>query len=295
MKKSTQLRQLLEERKAHLCPGAHDALSAKLIETAGFKMVQGSGFGLAASVLGLPDMGFLSGWEMTEFTKNMINTVDIPVMADADTGFGNALIAMRATEMFIKIGAAGMNIEDQAFPKRCGHLDGKQVIPTEEMVLKIKACAKVRDDLDKDFVINARTDAIIPEGVDNAIERAKAYKDAGADMIFMEAPESEEQIDKIIKEVDGLISINLFDMISGGKTPIIHPKRLAELGVARVSVPVGVLFAAIKGMQNYLEAIKNGDPATEKPELAAPFDEAKEILGFADMRKLEKEYLPNFV
>jgi len=155
MKKSSVLRKLLMERKALVVPGAHDVVSAKLIEKHGFKALQVSGFGLSATYLGLPDMGFISFSEVLNFTKNIVDAVSIPVMADADTGYGNAINAMRVTEEFIKIGAAGMNIEDQVFPKRCGHLEGKQIIPIEEMVLKIKACAKVRDELDPDFVINA--------------------------------------------------------------------------------------------------------------------------------------------
>ncbi|HOM97305.1 MAG TPA: isocitrate lyase/PEP mutase family protein, partial [Acetomicrobium sp.] len=153
MKKSTLLKNMIMEKKALVCPGAHDVMSAKLIERAGFKACQVSGFGLSATYLGLPDMAFLSFAEALNFSKNIIDAVDIPVMVDADTGFGNAVNAMRVTEEFIKIGAAGMNIEDQVFPKRCGHLEGKQIIPMEEMVLKIKACIEVKKKLDPDFVV----------------------------------------------------------------------------------------------------------------------------------------------
>ena len=165
MKKSTKLRQLLNERRAVMAVGAHDVLSAKLIQKAGFEIVQASGFGLAATVLGLPDMAFLSFGEMLELTRNIANAVDIPLMADADTGFGNAINAMFVIRKYIEAGCAGMNIEDQAFPKRCGHLEGKTIIPADEMVLKIKACKEVRDKLDPDFIINARTDAIAVEGM----------------------------------------------------------------------------------------------------------------------------------
>ncbi len=295
MKKSTMLRQLLQEKKALPAPGAHDVISAKLIEKAGFKAIQVSGFGLAATYLGLPDMAFISFTEVLNFTRNIVDAVNIPVMADADTGYGNAINAMRVAEQFIKAGTAGMNLEDQVFPKRCGHIEGKTVVSTEEMVLKIKACAKVRDELDPDFIINARTDAIAVAGVDEAIRRGNAYIEAGADMIFVEAPRSVEEIKKAVKEIKGLVSINLFDNIEGGKTPLVPLEELAAMGVARVSIPVGTTFAAARGVQNYLEAIKGGRLAPEKKDLVFSFDEFKELVGVPGFREQEKQYLPKFV
>ena len=294
MKKSTLLKNMIAERKALVCPGAHDVISAKLIERAGFKACQVSGFGLSASYLGLPDMAFLSFSEALDFSKNIIDAVEIPVMVDADTGFGNAINAMRVTEEFIKIGAAGMNIEDQVFPKRCGHLEGKQIIPMEEMVLKIKACIEVKKQLDPDFVINARTDAIAVSGADEAIRRGNAYADAGADLIFIEAPRTKEDIRRLIKEIQAPISINLFDAVSGGKTPLISIDELREMGVARISIPVGPLFAAIRGMINYLDVIKDGI-AEGRDDLVVPFAEFKELIGFNKYRDLEKKYLPEFI
>lgn len=295
MKKSTMLRQLLQEKKALPAPGAHDVISAKLIEKAGFKAIQVSGFGLAATYLGLPDMAFISFTEVLNFTRNIVDAVNIPVMADADTGYGNAINAMRVTEQFIKAGTAGMNLEDQVFPKRCGHIEGKTVVSTEEMVLKIKACAKVRDELDPDFIINARTDAIAVAGVDEAIRRGNAYIEAGADMIFVEAPRSVEEIKKAVKEIKGLVSINLFDNIEGGKTPLVPLEELAAMGVARVSIPVGTTFAAARGVQNYLEAIKGGRLAPEKKDLVFSFDEFKDLVGVPGFREQEKAFLPKFV
>ena len=294
MKKSTLLKNMIAERKALVCPGAHDVISAKLIERAGFKACQVSGFGLSASYLGLPDMAFLSFSEALDFSKNIIDAVEIPVMVDADTGFGNAINAMRVTEEFIKIGAAGMNIEDQVFPKRCGHLEGKQIIPMEEMVLKIKACIEVKKKLDPDFVINARTDAIAVSGVDEAIRRGNAYADAGADLIFIEAPRTKEDIKRLTREIQAPISINLFDAVSGGKTPLISIDELREMGVARISIPVGPLFAAIRGMINYLDVIKDGI-AEGRDDLVVPFAEFKELIGFNKYRDLEKKYLPEFI
>jgi len=295
MKKSTMLRQLLQEKKALPAPGAHDVISAKLIEKAGFKAIQVSGFGLAATYLGLPDMAFISFTEVLNFTRNIVDAVNIPVMADADTGYGNAINAMRVTEQFIKAGTAGMNLEDQVFPKRCGHIEGKTVVSTEEMVLKIKACAKVRDELDPDFIINARTDAIAVAGVDEAIRRGNAYIEAGADMIFVEAPRTVDEIRMAVKGINGLVSINLFDNIEGGKTPLVPLEELAAMGVARVSIPVGTTFAAARGVQNYLEAIKGGRLAPEKKDLVFSFDEFKDLVGVPGFREQEKTFLPKFV
>jgi methylisocitrate lyase len=295
MKKTARLKQLVQERKALVCPGAHDAISAKLIERTGFKALQVSGFGLSATYLGLPDMAFMSFSEVLHFSKNIIDSVDIPVMVDADTGYGNAVNAMHVTREFIKVGAAGMNIEDQLFPKRCGHLEGKSIVPMEEMVLKIKACRKAGDELDPDFVINARTDAIAVAGVEEAIRRGNTYAEAGADLIFVEAPRSVEQIRHVIESIDAPVSINLMDAVVGGKTPLIDIDTLRELGVGRISIPVGPLFAAIKGMLNYLDAIKGDRIAEGRTDLVADFGFFKEMVGFPKFRELEREYLPDFI
>ncbi len=295
LKKTTMLKNMILERKALVCPGAHDAISAMLIERAGFKALQVSGFGLSATYLGLPDMAFIGFSDVVHFTKNIVDAVSIPVMADADTGYGNSINAMHVTREFIKAGAAGMNIEDQVFPKRCGHLEGKQIIPIEEMVLKIKACRDARNQLDPDFVINARTDAIAVTGIDEAIRRANAYADAGADLVFVEAPRSVEQIEKAVREIKAPVSINLMDAVTGGKTPLVSIDRLREIGVGRVSIPVGPLFAAVRGMTTYLEAIKDDKIAEGRTELVAPFSEFKELVGFEKFRELERGYLPEFV
>lgn len=295
MKKTTTLKNMILERKALVCPGAHDAISAKLIERSGFRALQVSGFGLSATYLGLPDMAFIGFSDVVHFTKNIVDAVGIPVMADADTGYGNSINAMYVTKEFIKAGAAGMNIEDQVFPKRCGHLEGKQIIPLEEMVLKIKACKAAKEELDPDFVINARTDAIAVEGIEEAIRRGNAYADAGADLVFVEAPRSVEQIEQAVKEIKAPVSINLMDAVVGGKTPLVSIDTLRELGVGRVSVPVGPLFAAVRGMVEYLNAIKGDRIAEGRTDLVAAFSDFKDLVGFGLFRELEKEYLPRFV
>ena len=295
MKKSTELKKNILERKALVVPGAHDVMSAKLIEKYDFKAIQVSGFGLSATYLGLPDMGFISFGDVLAFTRNIINAVDIPVMADADTGYGNAINAMRVTEEFIRIGAAGMNIEDLTFQKRCGHLEGKQIIPIEEMVLKLKGCAKVRNQLDTNFIINARTDAIAVSGIKEAIKRGNAFADAGADLIFVEAPRTKKDIIQVVKEIQAPVSINLFDFVEGGKTPLISIGELKEIGVARVSIPVGPLFASLKGLQNYLEIIKGGKLAKDRSDLVISFNNFKKLVRFPNFREQEKKYISNFI
>ena len=295
MKKTSLLRKYILERNALVCPGAHDVISAKLIVQSGFKALQVSGFGLSASYLGLPDMAFIGFSDVVHFTKNIVDAVDIPVMADADTGYGNSINAMYVTREFIRAGAAGMNIEDQVFPKRCGHLEGKQIIPLEEMVLKIRACTEARNGIDPDFVINARTDAIAVAGVDEAIRRGNAYAQAGADLIFVEAPRSVEQIEQIVREIKAPVSVNLMDAVVGGKTPLVSIDTLRKLGVARVSIPVGPLFAAVRGMREYLDAIKGDRIAEGRTDLVVPFAEFKSLVGFDTFRDLERRYLPTFI
>ena len=295
MKKTSLLRKYILERNALVCPGAHDVISAKLIEQSGFKALQVSGFGLSASYLGLPDMAFIGFSDVVHFTKNIVDAVDIPVMADADTGYGNSINAMYVTREFIRAGAAGMNIEDQVFPKRCGHLEGKQIIPIDEMVLKIKACTEARNEIDPDFVINARTDAIAVAGVDEAVRRGNAYAEAGADLIFVEAPRTVEQIERIVTEIKAPVSVNLMDAVVGGKTPLVSIDTLRKLGVARVSIPVGPLFAAVRGMRDYLDAIKGDRIAEGRTELVVPFAEFKSLVGFDAFRDLERRYLPTFI
>ena len=290
MKKTTLLRNLLEKRDALVMVGAYDAISAILIQRAGFKAIQCSGFGIAASLLGKPDVGLLSYGEMLDQTRKIIQAVDVPVMADGDTGFGTAVNVYRTVQEFEAISAAGVNLEDQVFPKRCGHLEGKEIVSLEEMVGKIEAAKEARQD--PDFIINARTDAIAVAGIDEAIRRGNAYAKAGADLIFVEAPQTPEQIRRVVGEIDAPISINLFDGVKGGKTPIVPIEDLRKLGVARVSIPVGVVFAAVRGMENYLKVLAERGVAPDRSDLVVSFDYWKELVGFPEVRELEKRFLP---
>ncbi len=290
MKKTTILKKKLLERRGLVMPGCYDALSAKLIEICGFEALQVSGFALSASMLGLPDMGLISFYEVLMQTRNIVNAVDIPVMADADTGYGNAINVIRTVREFERIGCAGINIEDQIFPKKCGHMEGKRLISEEEMVLKIMAARNALKD--PDFVINARTDAISVYGIEEAIKRGNSYAKAGADVIFVEAPERIEDIKRIVKEIDAPVSINLFDAVTGGKTPLVSIEELREMGVARISIPVGPVFAATRGMMNFLIALKKEGILPSRTDLVVSFDEFKSITGYGEIKAMEERYLP---
>lgn len=288
MKKTQQLRKLLESAEPLLMPGAFDALSGILIQRTGFKAIQATGFGIAASYLGKPDIGLLTFSEMLDQTRRIIQAVDIPVMADGDTGFGNAINVIRTIQEFEAIGAAGINLEDQVFPKRCGHMEGKQIIPMDEMTGKIRAAVDTRKD--SDFIINARTDAIAVDGIDEAIHRGNAYAEAGADLIFIEAPQTIEQIRRIADEVNAPVSINLFDAVKGGKTPIVPILELKKMGITRVSIPVGIVFSAVKGMEQYLKALYTHGTIPDGTDLVVTFDHWKELIGLREIRKIEEKY-----
>jgi 2-methylisocitrate lyase-like PEP mutase family enzyme len=273
MKATKRLRQLLAEANPIVAPGAFDGLSARLVEAAGFDVVYASG-GAIARGAGYPDIGLLSLTEVVERIGTMVDVTSIPVIADADTGFGGSPNVQRATRMFERAGVAGFHIEDQQFPKRCGHLDDKTLITTAEMRHKIRL---VRDSLnDPDFVVIARTDAIAVEGFDAAIARAQAYAEAGADMIFVEAPETVEQIERIAAEISAPKLINMFH---GGKTPMVPVDRLKALDYRIIIIPSDLQRAAIRAMQETLSAIRqNGDSARVSDQLAT-FKERELIIG----------------
>lgn len=285
MKKTTRLKQLIQSPKLLIMPGAYDALSAMLIEDAGFDAVQGSGFGLAASHLGLPDIGILSFREMLDRTRIIAAAVDIPVMADGDTGFGDAATAWHVVQEFEAAGAAGINLEDQIMPKRCGHFTGKAVISMEEMVGKIRAAADARRDAD--FVINARTDALQPLGVDEAIKRANAYAKAGATLIFVDGIETRDEVKRVIAEINAPVSIN---MVEGGRTPMFTFDELEELGAARVSCPVTTILAAMKGVQQALKSLKETGAPGSDASLLAGFGEIKDRLGASRFDQLGRKF-----
>lgn len=285
MRKTTLLKKLINDPEILIMPGAYDVLSAKIIQSTGFKAVQCSGFGFAASFLGLPDIGILSSSQMLNLTRNICHSVDIPVMADGDNGFGNAVNTFYTVREFEAAGAAGINLEDQVSPKRCGHILGKQIISMEEMVLKIKAARDAASD--PDFVINARTDAFSVAGIEEAIKRGNAYAKAGADLIFVESPLTIEGIKKVIEEIDAPVSINL---LQGGRTPLVTIKELQEWGAARVSIPVTTVMASAYGVKKALEYIKQKDTIRGLEDVIS-FEDFTDLVGLDRIRKMEESYL----
>lgn len=262
MKRTSQLKQLINRQQTIIAPGVFDGLSAKLVEQAGFSAIYASGGAIARSS-GFPDLGLLSIDEVCNRLTQMVDVTHIPIIADADNGFGNVINVQRSVRLFERTGVAAIHLEDQIFPKRCGHLNNKQLVTCDEMVQKIKVAKDTLND--PDFTLIARTDAIAVEGFDAAIERAGRYVDAGADMIFVEAPQTEQQIQHIAQAIKIPKLINMF---YGGKTPLVPVETLQEWGYALVIIPSDCQRAAIKAMQNTLQVIKqNGDSAAIEDQL----------------------------
>jgi methylisocitrate lyase len=256
MKKTTVLRKAIHGRRAVVVPGCHDAFSAQVIESCGFEAIQISGFGLAGSLLGKPDVGLLQMKDVLDATWNIVQAVSIPVMADVDTGGGNAINAAWVTERVIAMGVAGMNIEDQVFPKRCGHMAGKEVVSAEEMVGKVRACVAVRDCLDPDFVVNARTDVYASAGLDEAIRRCNLYFRSGADLAFIDGIRSRAEIERAVESLEGPLSVNQMDAITGVKTELVPIPELERMGVGRVSIPVASIMVVQKALMEFFRALK---------------------------------------
>jgi len=278
------LKQLLSSGRIVVAPGAYDGLSARLVARAGFPAIYASGGAIARST-GVPDLGLLPVTAIADRFASMADAVDVPIVADADTGYGNALNAQASARAFERAGVAAFHLEDQTFPKRCGHYDDKSLVPVAEMVSKLKA---VRDALqDPDFVVIARTDAIAAEGFAAAIDRASAYLAAGADVSFVEAPTSEAEIAEIAKRLPGWKLINMFE---GGKTPLLPVSRLQALGYRLVIIPSDTQCAAIKAMQRVLAAIaRDGSSATMREDMAT-FAEREHIVDTAAHLARAKKY-----
>lgn len=284
MKASSRLRQLMQTAAPVVAPGAYDGISAKLVEQAGFPAVYATGGGMARST-GVPDLGLMSLAEIISRLETMVDAVSIPLIGDADTGHGNALNAQHAVRAFQRAGVAGFHLEDQMFPKRCGHYDDKSIVPSSEMVQKIKAVKDASED--PDFVLIARTDGLAVEGYDKTIERGHAYAEAGADVIFVEAPTSVEQIEQIAKDLPYPKLINMFH---GGKTPLVAADRLGELGYSLVIIPSDTQRAAIKAMQDTLAAIAQDGHSGGMEDRMVTFKQREEIIGTADYLARDKKY-----
>jgi 2-methylisocitrate lyase-like PEP mutase family enzyme len=281
---TTKLRSLFNSGRIAVAPGACDGLSARLVQQAGFPAIYASGGAIARST-GIPDLGLMPVDAIVDRLASMVDVVEAPIVADADTGYGNALNAQAAARAFERAGVAGFHLEDQTFPKKCGHYDDKGLVPVNEMVQKLKA---VRDALlDPDFVLIARTDAIAVEGFNAAIDRAGAYREAGADMLFVEAPTSETQIADIAKSVSGWKLINMFE---GGKTPLLSSSRLEALGYHLVIIPSDTQRASIKAMQRVLAAIAtDGSSASMRNDMVS-FKERETLIGTESYLERDRKY-----
>ncbi len=282
---STKLHPLLADGKIFLSAGVYDVLSAKIAEQAGFSTVVLSGYAASASFLGEPDFGLLTQTEILDIARRICRSVSISVMVDGDTGYGSALNVIRMVKELVEMGARGIILEDQTWPKRCGHMRGKSVIPMEEHVQKIKAAKEAKGEAE--FIIVGRTDARGPLGIDEAIKRGRAYREAGADVIFVEAPESKEEMKRIVKEVEGLLVIN---MIEGGQTPILPLEEVHEIGYVSVGYVLSGLFAAAKAMlDTYSHLLKNGTSLGIENRMMG-FEQFTDILGLHEKYTLDERY-----
>jgi methylisocitrate lyase len=288
------LRAALQRKQAVVVPGCHDALSAKIVEQAGFEAVQVSGFGIAGSLLGKPDVGLMDMKDILDITGHITRAVKIPVMADIDTGGGNAINAAAITEHLIEMGVAGVNIEDQVFPKRCGHMEGKKVADAEEMVGKVRAMADVRRRRQQDIIINARTDSCAVYGLTDAIERAYLYLRAGADLAFIDGIRTRADIERAVREVRGLLSVNLMDAVTGVRTELIPIPELAAMGVARVSIPVASILAMHRALTDFFAALRASPTGNlvGQTQRVTSFTEYTTFVGLPEYHAMEREYLP---
>ncbi|GAB6174132.1 isocitrate lyase/PEP mutase family protein [Paradesulfitobacterium aromaticivorans] len=284
MRTTTQLRNLLEADELIVAPGAADALVARIIEQTGFPALYLTGAGVAYTSIG-PDLGLLGMSEMVSRLEYICEAVSIPVIADGDTGYGNALSVIRTVRAYEKAGAAAIQLEDQVMPKKCGHLAGKQLIEASEMVNKIKSAVDARKD--RDFMIVARTDARAVLGLESAIERAQLYREAGADVIFVEAPESVEEMRQLNSKIK---APTLANMVEGGKTPLLPNQKLAEMGYKIVIYPNSAIRVIARAVSNLMRSLKESGTTQGEFEQMFLFDKVNDIIGLAQWRELEKKY-----
>jgi 2,3-dimethylmalate lyase len=285
MKKTTLLRELMKNENIIVLPGVYDCLSAKLAEEAGFKAVLITGAGISASLLGYPDFGLISMSEVLNHTRNIVRCVNIPVFADCDTGFGNPINVYRTIKEFENAGVAGLFIEDQVFPKRCGHFDKKQVVSRKEMIKKIEAALDARSD--PDLVIMARCDARAVYGIQEAIERAKLYAKAGADMVFVEAPETLDELRMIPKSVKAPAMVNL---VEGGKTPLMSVEELRDMGFKFVTFSGSAQKMAIKAMRDLFNTLKETGSLDNVLENIVSLDDRSQLLNLKKFYEMEVKY-----
>ena len=282
MTQAEKLRNLLGRDQCHIMPCCYDALSAKMIEQAGFPFTFMSGFAVSATRLCLPDTGLISYGEMLDQGRTICTAVSIPVLGDGDTGYGNALNVRRTVDGYAHAGFAAVMIEDQVSPKRCGHTQGKLVVSRAEAYERIRAAVDARNE-GQDILIIGRTDARGEHGLDEAIIRAQTYADIGADILFVEAPESVEEMRTICKEVPG---IHMANMIDGGKTPVLSPRELHTIGFSIAAYPLALLSSVMQAISTALEDLQKGKPLKN----VMPFADVRKVVGFDDYYTDEQRY-----
>ena len=284
MRKTTRLREMLNAGNTQLVPGVYDGLSARIAQAAGADLLYATGGGIARST-GIPDMGLINPVQITERLEQIVDAVDLPVIADFDTGYGNALNALHTLKGFERAGVAGFHIEDQVFPKRCGHLEGKTVVPAEELAVKIQAIKE--NQIDPDLVVIARTDALAVEGYEAAVARMHTYMEAGADVAFIEAPQSVEQIEQLSKD---LPYPKLLNMFWGGKTPVVPRDKLEAWGFNLVIAPGDMQRAAMQAMRDAADAILSKGHTEALKDRMASFDDREEAINTAKYMELDARY-----
>jgi 2-methylisocitrate lyase-like PEP mutase family enzyme len=292
--KGKQLKALLHAPKILIAPGVYDGFSARLVQKMGFKTASISGAGVSESKIGWPDRGIMGFGENVDACRKIAAYSDLLLQGDADTGYGNALNVYFTVRGFEEAGLAAVMIEDQVWPKRCGHMAGKAVIPAEEMVQKVKAAVEARRD--PDFVIKARTDAAGPLGIEEAIKRLNMYAEAGADCLFADALLSAKDIERVARSIPPLtLSVNMgLGIRSRPTTPLVTPRQLEEMGVAQVSYPRLLSTAALRGMMNAMQVFKDEvldqNKVVDRPDLATSFDELNELMGYELIEDLERRF-----
>lgn len=294
MTPGSKLRDLLDDSELVIAPGVYDGMSARLVESMGFETAIISGAGVSNSRLGKPDFGILNLSENSAQSRMIADTVDIPVQADADTGYGNAVSVYETVRTFADAGVACVMIEDQVAPKRCGHMEGKSVISMAEMCSKIQAAVDARDEIGSDLLIKARTDAAGPLGTDEAIRRLNAYAEVGADLTFADALTTREEIQRLCSEVDAHVSVNMgFGIRQRPTTPLFSPAELEDMGASMVSYPRLITAAAIRGMKNGLETLQESveeDEVIERPEQVIGWEEFMDLIDQPTYHEMEDRY-----
>ncbi len=286
MRKTTLLKKLINDPKLLLLPGVHDALSARIAQQTGFSALLLGGYAASATLLGQPDTSQLSLTEMVGHCARMVEASDLPIIGDADTGFGNVTNTARTVRLLESSGLAGLFIEDQVFPKRCGHMADKQVVPTAEMVGKLKAALDARTD--DDFVIMARTDAIATHGIEEALQRMAIYHELGADLLFVEAPVDESQMRRICTELDGPCLANI---VEAGSTPLLNAAQLEEIGYAAAVFPVAATYAVAWALKGLMQSLFDQGSSQQYQDRMLSFSEFNELVGLSELRQTEQGYL----